>query len=223
MIKPSQRYCVSGAPSTLTCNSIRRETIPRLMTKSLSAVWRMGLPSQRMSASMSARGSKMNLPCHTWRNAEASPEEETAVRKPSPPMLMPRMGVCRPAISRATRLILSASFFNQHQKFFITRRSQQRRFGDAAPAQSRIARDKLLQFAQHALVNRRVRNHAFALVDFRFARFKLRFNQRHDVTQRPQQSNGGRKNLAEGDKRTINHDQIRRVGRIAPRAPLIFL
>src|SRR6266508_3115167 len=36
-IKPSQRYVVSVSPSTLTSNSMRRETIPRLMIKSFNA------------------------------------------------------------------------------------------------------------------------------------------------------------------------------------------
>src|SRR5437773_5717125 len=171
-------------------------------------------------ASINERGSTTNWPDQTAANACANCEEETAVKKPSPPTLMPRMRVFEPATSRATRsmvpsppntriksaccrswrasgltatfslarsavalsletlrpasainaaafctaarqftfsalamrptrLILSAKFFKQSEEFLVAGRSEQRRFGHAAPAQGRAAVDKRLHLAQH--------------------------------------------------------------------------
>src|ERR1700709_1063528 len=81
-----------------------------------------------------------------------------------------------------TRLILSASFFKQHQKFFVSRRPEQRRFRDPAPVQDRFPRDKLLQLAQHPLMNRRVGDDSLTFIHLGLARFELRFDERDDVT-----------------------------------------
>src|SRR5271154_1713201 len=68
------------------------------------------------------------------------------------------------------RLILSACFFNQHQKFFVARRAEQRRFRHAAPLQIILRGDKLFQFLQHAFVDGRIADDAAAFVHFRLAR-----------------------------------------------------
>src|SRR5471030_1249243 len=61
---------------------------------------------------------------------------------------------------RPMRFILSACFFNQHQKFFVARRSEQRRFRDAAPSQIFFRGDKYFQFFQHALMHGGIRDDA---------------------------------------------------------------
>src|SRR2546426_468660 len=53
--------------------------------------------------------------------------------------------------SSPTRLICSASFFKQRQKFPVARRSEQGRLSHSAPMQTRDGADELLEFAQHAL------------------------------------------------------------------------
>ena len=83
------------------------------------------------------------------------------------------------------RLILLASFFNQHQKFFIARRAKQRRRDHATPAQVLPGRDKGLQFLKHSFMDGRVANHTRASVRFRSAGFELRFKERDDFTSWP--------------------------------------
>src|SRR5450432_2640969 len=168
---------------------------------------------------MSARFSNLNSPFQTCLSARGKSADETAVRNPSPPMLIPSSGVCEPAISRAarsnvpsppktsnksasrasasasgqtvprkcasravaasvkiswpvarisraalatacaqeafpelpsrpTRLILSASFFNQHQEFFVARRAEQGGFHHAVPAQIAPPADERGQLSQ---------------------------------------------------------------------------
>src|SRR5882757_3000887 len=77
---------------------------------------------------------------------------------------------------RPMRLILSACFFNQHQKFFVARRADERRFRHTAPGQFRLRGDEHFQFLQHAFVDGRIADDAAALVHFRFARLELRFD-----------------------------------------------
>src|ERR1035437_358145 len=236
---------------------------------------------QRTLASTRSRDSNRNSPRQICFKAAASSVEETAVRKPNPPMLMPRMGVAESLTSRATRsivpsppntsskstsrlsaamsgqtaalmpascavagslktfrpaarisraafctvraketfsefptspmrLILSASFFNQCQKFFVACRAEQRRFRDAAPAQPCLLRHKFFQLAQHALMHRRIGDDARALVRLGLACLELRFDQRDDFTDRTQQRNGGRNNFAERNERAIYRDEINR-------------
>ena len=57
------------------------------------------------------------------------------------------------------RWILSASFFNQHQKFFVPGRAEEGRFGHTAPLQLRLSRHEFPQVAQHSLVDGRVGDH----------------------------------------------------------------
>src|SRR5439155_8701871 len=98
---------------------------------------------------------------------------------------------------RPTRLILSAEFFKQGQKFLVAGGSEQRRFGYAAPAQRREAADELLQLAQHPLVNLRIGDDAGAFVGLGFAGFKLRFDQDDHPAAVPQQPGRRRQNLAQ--------------------------
>src|ERR1035437_4018666 len=95
-----------GSPFALTSSAMSRETAPRLMTISLSAMAWTLRPRQTPVTSMSARDSKLNSPCQSSFNASASLSEATAVRKPRPPMLTPSRGVLEPAICRAVRSIV---------------------------------------------------------------------------------------------------------------------
>ena len=79
---------------------------------------------------------------------------------------------------RPMRLILSACFFNQHQKFFVAGRAEQRRFNHTAPAQAGLRGDKFAQFVQHAFMHRRVGDDAAALVGLGLAGLELRFDER---------------------------------------------
>lgn len=84
------------------------------------------------------------------------------------------------------RLILSASFFNQDQKLFIARGTEQRRFNYPPPVQSRLSRDEGFDFLNHSFMNCRIANHACASIRFGFARFELRFEERDDTTPWPE-------------------------------------
>src|SRR5581483_653944 len=80
------------------------------------------------------------------------------------------------------RLIVLASFFNQSKKFLIPRRTEQWRFRETAPFYERLASDKLFHLTQHAPVNGRITDDAFAFVRFGLPRFKLWFDQRRNPT-----------------------------------------
>src|SRR5882724_4435249 len=224
-----------GSLSTPTSSVMSRAPAPRLATMSLSAASWIFFPLQIPLTSINARDSNLKLPLQICFSACASWLDGTAVRKPSPPMLMPRMGVGEPAMSRAARsivpsppktrsksdsrasvamspsttalrpvlwmsraalrmiaahealsefpmrpmrFILSACFFNQHQKFFVSRRAEQRRFRHAAPVQIILSGDKCFQFLQHALMHGGIRDHAPAFVRLGLARLELRFDER---------------------------------------------
>src|SRR5438552_9462796 len=199
-------------------------------------------------------------------SARARSCDETAVRKPRLPILMPRIGVREPAISRATRSIvpsppktsskstwrarvaalgqttalrraswvvtgslkrrrpaavmrraalltteaqetfsefpisptcsmLSANLFNQNKKFLIPGRACNRRLGDVAPAKAGLVSHEFFQLAQNALVDDRVPDDACATIHLGFAGLELRFDQRDDLTGRPQQCNGWRQDF----------------------------
>src|SRR5207249_2458316 len=111
--------------------------------------------------------------------------------------------------SSPTLRILSATLFNQNQKFFVARRPQQRRLSDATPFHASDFRNELFQLFQHTRVNGWVSDHALAAVSFFFAGLELRFDERDDVTQGLHQCNRRWQNLAQRDERTIDDDQIR--------------
>src|SRR5436190_11039643 len=225
---------------------------------SFRAAWSILFPLEKPVACSRLRLSKWYCPAQTRLSAPAIWFEGTAVRKPRPPMLIPRIGVREPAISRATRsivpsppktssrstlrqsvaasgstqtssfaiaavaasahssrpaarmsraaleiteapevfsefpnsptfAILSASFFNQCQEFFVAGRPKERRFGYTCPPQPVLAGDKSLQFRQHARVDAGILNHPAAAVRFLFACLELWFYQRDDFSRGLQQ------------------------------------
>src|SRR5204862_8096620 len=99
-----------------------------------------------------------------------------------------------------TRVIVSANFFKQHQKFFVPGRTQQRRFGDARPTQGQLCLGKCPHLAQDTLMHRRISDHPGAFVGLSFARLELRLDQRHDLTGGSQQSNGRGKDFLQRDE-----------------------
>src|SRR5436190_5658957 len=76
-----------------------------------------------------------------------------------------------------TRWICSASFFNQRQKFLVSRRPQQRGLGNSTPTQVRQRAREIFDLAKHTLVNRRVGYDARAFVYLGFAGLELWFDQ----------------------------------------------
>ena len=116
-----------GSPSTLTSSAMSRDAAPRLMTMSFSAVSRIFFPWQLPVASMSARDSNLNSPRQThFQRARRVPSEGTAVRKPRPPMLTPRIGVCEPAICRGDVQHRAVAAENQQQIHLARQRGRRR-------------------------------------------------------------------------------------------------
>jgi hypothetical protein len=76
------------------------------MTMSLRAHMRMGWPWHWPVASMRGRDSMTKSLRQSFSKPAARSLEETAVRKPRRPILMPRMGVPEPLVSRTTRSIV---------------------------------------------------------------------------------------------------------------------
>src|ERR1043166_635330 len=78
--------------------------------------------------------------------------------------------------SSPTLRILSATLFNQHQKFFVPRRTQQRRLNHAAPFHFAYFQNKLLQFPQDTRMNHRIGDHTFAAISLILSGFELRLD-----------------------------------------------
>jgi len=106
---------------------------------------------------------------------------------------------------RPTRLIWSAVFFNQHQKFFVARGTEQGGFNHIPPAKARLRRDKFSQFRQDPFMDGDVANDAAAPVGFGFTGFKLGFDERDDFSLWFQQSYGSRQDFLQRDERAINY------------------
>src|SRR3954471_149117 len=109
-----------------------------------------------------------------------------------------------------TRLILYCRLFKQDQELFVTRRSKDGRLHGCAPFERSFGEDELFYFPQHSFMDERIANDPCPAVRFFFTGFKLRFEQRDELSGGTRQCNGGRNNFFERNKRTIYDNEIDR-------------